>query len=326
MQTAQMGGPAWSQAKGPPGLPPAFLSQGMRPPLGGSQIPPPPPSTGYLGGQMGMQPPPPPLGGGNFSMPKAVGLPPQPPPPGVGLLSGFSAPSGGPPPDPQAALEEGKAELEKAELSAKRAAAEGKAFVGIVARLIPSAGVGAIQCAESAQQYGGNVQIPKEQLGNLKISDSVVFKVEANALGIPQVTFARRLDSLSLFRQQLMEVQAPLPAPGTPESSQEYIGFVTSFEPEQGFGMLSCVVTRQQYGQDVYIHRDQFADLNVSDAVNFKVAVNAKGQPVARSVRKATGGSDNSAPPPPPAERSNRSKSRSRSRSRDRSRDRRRRR
>jgi len=181
--------------------------------------------------------------------------------------------------------------------------------VGVVARLISSAGIGAIQCAESAQRYGGNVQIPSEQLGKLKIGDSVVFKVEQNQLGIPQVTFARRLEALTQERQRLLEMEAPLPQPGSALSSQEYLGFVTSFLPEVGFGLLSCAQTRQQYGQDVCLHRDQFADLNISDAVHFKVAVNSKGQPVAREVRKASShGADainngGAAPPPPPPDR-----------------------
>ncbi|CAE8724272.1 unnamed protein product, partial [Polarella glacialis] len=113
---------------------------------------------------------------------------------------------------------------------------------------------------------------------------------------------------------------------------------------DTGLGYLSSAQTRQQYGQDVVLHRDQFADLNISDAVHFRVALNIKGQPVARGVRKATGDAPPPAgpgnpPPPPPEEpsskaRGSRSRSRSnsaspgdrRKKSRSRSRDRRRRR
>ncbi|CAE7473681.1 unnamed protein product, partial [Symbiodinium necroappetens] len=179
---------------------------------------------------------------------------------------------------------------------------------GVVARLIKSSAalVGAIQ----AQELPTNVQILKDQLGSMKIGDSVVFKVAQNQLGIPQVSFARKLEALTQERQRLMEVEAPLPAPGTPESDVEYLGFVTSFQPELGFGFLSCAQTRQLYGQEVVIHRDQFTDLNVSDGVHFKVALNAKHQPIARKVRKA-GGDSQSRVQPAAEGRSERSRSRS---------------
>jgi len=223
--------------------------------------------------------------------------PPGPPPPGP---PGPPAPASFQAVQEQKSPEQQRQDLFKAEHSTKQSAAEAKAFVGVVARLITAAGIGAIQCTESAQQYGGNVQIPREQLGRLKIGDSVVFKVSQNQLGIPQVTFARRLEALTQERQRLLEVEVPLPLGAF--GAEEYLGFVTSFAPETGFGLLSCAQTRQQFGQDVFLHRDQFADLNVSDAVHFKVALNAKGQPVARAVRKASSAGDvpEGQPPPPP--------------------------
>ncbi|CAJ1376172.1 unnamed protein product [Effrenium voratum] len=182
-----------------------------------------------------------------------------------------------------------------------------------MARLIAS-GIGAIQCAEMPT----NVQILKDQLGNLRIGDSVVFKVTQNQLGIPQVSFARKLEALTQERHRIMEVDAPLPRPG--HESDEHLGIVSSFQPETGYGFLSCAQTRQVYGQDVYIHCDQFFDLNVGDAVNFRVAVNAKNQPVARRVRKA----GDKAEGRPRSGSVSISGSRRRSRSRERRRDRRR--
>lgn len=248
-------------------------------------------------------------------------------PPGVtapGSFLGLGAPDSG----MSQSLEQMRAEVNRVEQVCKQHAAEAKAYVGVVARLIKSSAalVGAIQ----AQELPTNVQILKDQLGSMKIGDSVVFKVAQNQLGIPQVSFARKLEALTQERQRLMEVEAPLPAPGTPESDVEYLGFVTSFQPELGFGFLSCAQTRQLYGQEVVIHRDQFTDLNVSDGVHFKVALNAKHQPIARKVRKA-GGDSQSRVQPAAEGRSERSRSRSasissprRSRSRRRDRDRRR--
>lgn len=217
------------------------------------------------------------------------------PPAGLGLAHTAPSPAAAAPAAPEAkSVEQLRAELRQAEEVTKKAAVG--AYVGVVARVVSKAGIGAIQCAESAQQYGGNVAMQKDQLGNLKIGDSVVFKVGQNQLGIAQVTFARRLEALTQERMRICEMEAPLPAnaPG----DEAYLGFVTSFQPEIGHGTISCAQTRQLYGQDVVIHRDQFDGLNTGDGVHFKVALNSKIQPVARRVRKATDDT-NGAPPPP---------------------------
>lgn len=300
---------------------------GMPPGLGGT-------GPGMLGlgprGLPGMSPPPPP--GGMGTMPGGLrppGLPHMGAPPGLpgptptpalgrGLL--FERPFepvqlrereasfhgvGGNLQEASSSVEQMRAELQRVEQVTKQVASQGRAFVGVLARLISAAGIGAIQCADMPN----NVQIPREQLGGLKIGDSVVFKVANNQLGIPQVTFARKLEALTQERLRLLEIEAPLPA--SAESADEFLGFVTSFQPEVGYGLLSCAQTRQQYGQDVYVHRDQFVDLNISDAVHFHVAVNSKGQPVARRVRKATASTPGEANGAPEAKRRERSRSRS---------------
>eukprot|EP00930_Biecheleria_cincta_P105137 TRINITY_DN97707_c0_g1_i1.p1 TRINITY_DN97707_c0_g1~~TRINITY_DN97707_c0_g1_i1.p1 ORF type:complete len:326 (-),score=59.52 TRINITY_DN97707_c0_g1_i1:103-1080(-) len=292
MQTGPMiGAPSWQGGGGPFGAPPS-----LRPGLPGLSM-----GAGLLGlggarglpGMPGLPPPP----GGSLLPGLRPGLPglTSPgllPPAGLGLQTAPS-PAALAPAASEKSVEQLRAELRQAEEATKRAAVG--AYVGVVARVVSKAGIGAIQCAESAQQYGGNVAMQKEQLGNLKIGDSVVFKVGQNQLGIAQVTFARRLEALTQERMRICEIEVPLPqsAPG----DEEFLGFVTSFQPEIGHGAISCAQTRQLYGQDVVIHRDQFDGLNITDAVHFKVAVNLKNQPVARRVRKATA---DGAPAPPP--------------------------
>eukprot|EP00931_Biecheleriopsis_adriatica_P093955 TRINITY_DN67672_c0_g1_i1.p1 TRINITY_DN67672_c0_g1~~TRINITY_DN67672_c0_g1_i1.p1 ORF type:complete len:370 (+),score=55.82 TRINITY_DN67672_c0_g1_i1:101-1111(+) len=313
MQGHLVGAPPWQG--GPPGPPnlPQFLPPppqvgGMRPMgalppgLGGTSpgllglgprgLPPPGLSPPPPGSMPGLRPPPP-------SMPGMV--PPGPPGPPTASFAGVASA----PQEASLSLEQMRAELQRVEQVTKQVASQGKAFVGVLARLISAAGVGAIQCADMPN----NVQIPKEQLGSLKISDSVVFKVANNQLGIPQVTFARKLEALTQERLRLLEIEAPLPT--SVESAEEFLGFVTSFQPEVGYGLLSCAQTRQQYGQDVYVHRDQFADLNISDGVYFRVALNSKGQPVARRVRKATAPDAANGAPDEEAKRKERSRSRS---------------
>eukprot|EP00927_Polykrikos_kofoidii_P068997 TRINITY_DN64374_c0_g1_i1.p1 TRINITY_DN64374_c0_g1~~TRINITY_DN64374_c0_g1_i1.p1 ORF type:complete len:506 (-),score=85.50 TRINITY_DN64374_c0_g1_i1:377-1714(-) len=213
----------------------------------------------------------------------------------MGAAQGVACPAALQQEDPSKIVESLKADLLKAESATKVAAQEGGAFVGIVSRLSVQAGTGAIECAETTKQYGvAEVQIPRDQLIGLQVGDTVVFRVSGGDQSAPQATFARKVAELTQQRQRILEVEAPLPGPGAAESPQEYVGFVNSFQPPRGFGFLSCANTRQLYGTDVYIHRDQFVELNVGDAVHFRVALSPKGSPVARGVRKAIGvpGSD----------------------------------
>jgi len=218
--------------------------------------------------------------------------------PAVGPLAGTTLPVAGAPAADQDEstrwVEDQRAELSKAELATKVAALESGAFVGVVARYSSASGIGFIECEETAQQYGGDVQIRKDLFNGLEVGDTVVFQaaVDDNRAATPQVAFVRRLGELSCQRQRILAVEAPSPAPGAVESAQEYIGFVTSFQPDRGFGFVSCAQTRQLYGNDVYIHRDQYVDTNIGDAVHFRVALNPKGVPVARGVRKALTGID----------------------------------
>lgn len=183
-------------------------------------------------------------------------------------------------------VEEQKLELQKAEHVTKVAAAESGAFVGIIARLSSTIGGGSIECMESMRQYGMDVQIQQDQSMGLEVGDTVVFRVAFNEQGTPQAMFVRKLGELTQQRQRILDVEAPFPALGAVESAQEYLGFVTSFQADPGFGFISCAQTRQLYGNDVYIHRDQYVDICVGDAVHFRVALNPKGVPVARGVRK----------------------------------------
>lgn len=208
-------------------------------------------------------------------------------------VPGFTMPSfDAPVPDEAPRLSELKQDLERAEKATKLAAASSGAFVGIFARFTHASGYGHIACSDLMQHYKTReVQVPAQVHSSLSVGDTVVFKVTSTERGI-QANFARRVGELTLQRQRILEAEAPLPAPGAVESAQEYIGFVTSFAADPGFGFISCAQTRQMYGNEVYIHRDQFTDLGVGDAVRFRVALNPRGVPVARGVRKAVTGTD----------------------------------
>lgn len=181
--------------------------------------------------------------------------------------------------DPSRWVEHQRQELLRAEHAAKTAAAESGAFVGVVSRI--SGGVAFVECSET--RLGSDAQIGAGLLpSNLEVGDTVVFRLGAGA----QVVFAKRLAELTQHRQRILEVEAPPPSPSTLESPQEYEGVISSFQPDKGFGFISCELSRQIYGSDVYIHRDQYMNLSVGDAVQFRVALNPKSMPVGRGVRK----------------------------------------
>jgi len=182
-----------------------------------------------------------------------------------------------------------KAELQKAESAAKMAAAESGCFIGTIARLNNATGMGHIECQEASQKFTGDIQIQRSKFDTMEVSDTVVFQVLMTDKG-PQATFAKKLGELTMQRRRILALEAPYPAEGAVQSVQEYLGFITSFQSAQGYGFISCATTRQMYGSEVYIHYDQYTDTNIGDAVHFRVALNPKGVPVARSVRKAVPG------------------------------------
>lgn len=186
-----------------------------------------------------------------------------------------------------------KADLNKAEEACKLLGGQRGCFVGAVARWSETLGIGHIECKEAALKYGGDVQIFRDAFGDLKVSDTVLFQVAPHTGqgGGTKAPCARRVTQLTEQRRRILQVEVPCPQPGA-EGPQEYLGFITSFGPSAGFGFISCAQTRQMYGAEVYIHYDQYFDKNVGDAVHFKAALNSKGVPVARCVRKAVGGGD----------------------------------
>lgn len=194
-----------------------------------------------------------------------------------------------------------RSELVRAEKAAKDTAAEMSAFVGVIARFSHTTGVGYIECVESMGQFGSDVQIQRAHFSGLQVGDTVVFTVKPIERGGPQASFVKRLSELTQARRLILDGEAPLPSPGTVESAQEYLGFITTFQPDRGFGFVSCAQTRQMYGSDVYIHSDQFLDVQVGDGIHFRVAMNPKGMPVARGVRKTVAPDPTPAPTPAPA-------------------------
>eukprot|EP00931_Biecheleriopsis_adriatica_P009835 TRINITY_DN110923_c0_g1_i1.p1 TRINITY_DN110923_c0_g1~~TRINITY_DN110923_c0_g1_i1.p1 ORF type:complete len:319 (-),score=95.64 TRINITY_DN110923_c0_g1_i1:45-1001(-) len=55
-----------------------------------------------------------------------------------------------------------------------------------------------------------------------------------------------------------------------------------------GFGFIDCDAAKMKYGRDVYLHSRQAAGAEVGEVVSFTIVRNAKGEPQARNVMRAS--------------------------------------
>lgn len=81
----------------------------------------------------------------------------------------------------------------------------------------------------------------------------------------------------------------------SPEEIIEHAGTVKSFNAGRGFGFIECKALYDQYGRDVFIHRDHLGGSEVGDRVTFRVEV-VRGQPQARRVAQSSAGPSPSSP------------------------------
>lgn len=71
-----------------------------------------------------------------------------------------------------------------------------------------------------------------------------------------------------------------------------YDGVIKSYNHGNGYGFIDCAETREIYGQDVFLHKNEFmaSHSEVGQSVKFQVVVSEKGQPRAVSVQGGFGG------------------------------------
>lgn len=75
------------------------------------------------------------------------------------------------------------------------------------------------------------------------------------------------------------------------EEPKRFIGQVKSFAPQQGYGFIQCDDTFNEFGCDVFLHKNEVqkglvGKASVGDKVTFKVDLNAQGRPQATDVRR----------------------------------------
>lgn len=82
-------------------------------------------------------------------------------------------------------------------------------------------------------------------------------------------------------------------AGGKPDEQIElgqHIGVIKSFNPENGYGFISCTDLQEKgYSNDVFLHHQQVGQCRVGDEVFFTVYLNSKGQPQARDLETCDG-------------------------------------
>jgi len=65
---------------------------------------------------------------------------------------------------------------------------------------------------------------------------------------------------------------------------ETFEGTLKSYSDKNGFGFIDCQTTKQKYGCDVFVHKNEGESVNVGSRVTFQVLLNKKGQPQAKRV------------------------------------------
>lgn len=147
-----------------------------------------------------------------------------------------------------------------------------QAFFGAVKRWNDEKGWGHIDCEAVLKLYGRDAFLMRGVLRDQSVvaGDLVSFTVQASAKG-PKAESCRVLP-VGAFRF-------------AENAGQMYQGTVKSWNEDKGFGFLAGDDIREIFGKDIFLHRRelQAKEVNVGDRVEFQVAVDDKGQPVAKT-------------------------------------------
>merc|ERR1712129_436937 len=57
-----------------------------------------------------------------------------------------------------------------------------------------------------------------------------------------------------------------------------------SYSDKNGFGFIECQITKEKYGCDVFVHKNEGESVSIGSRVTFQVLLNKKGQPQAKNV------------------------------------------
>lgn len=161
-----------------------------------------------------------------------------------------------------------------------------KRFTGRIRSFNVGQGFGFIESVEVAKIHGCDVFLNQAVEGGVVVGSTVSFALELNKNGKPQ---ARRV-----VLEDASTAKTSTPAKPSQELSSQIRGIqyqskVKSFNTSRGFGFIATPPDLQYSfgGRDIYLSKNQIPDggIFVGQEVEFKLVVDAQGQPQARDVR-----------------------------------------
>lgn len=147
-----------------------------------------------------------------------------------------------------------------------------QAFFGAVKRWNAEKGWGHLDCDAVSKLYGRDAFLLSGQLNGQSVAagDLVSFTVLPSAKGP---------------KAESCKVLPPFAFRFAEKAGQTFQGTVKSWNEDKGFGFLEGGDIREIFGKDIFLHRRELQgkQVSVGDQVEFQVAIDDKGQPVAKT-------------------------------------------
>jgi len=158
-----------------------------------------------------------------------------------------------------------------------------KAYTGAIKSFNPEKGWGHIECPETFALYGKDIFLLRSQLNEVTPNKGVQvsFTITDNGRG-PEASNIRMVGG--------RQGQGP-GAAGT------YIGTVKSFNPQSGWGHITCSQTEQMFGKDMFFMKSQTPNGSVPKGATVQFSV-AQGQKGPEAIRLLVLGNGYSSGPP----------------------------
>ncbi|CAD7966285.1 unnamed protein product [Amoebophrya sp. A120] len=162
-----------------------------------------------------------------------------------------------------------------------------RVYEGVVKTFNVASGFGFIRQEELYMKFDRDVFFNRKIEGADKIEP-----------GLP-VQFQLTLNEKNQPQAVELKISEKVAKKKAPPADKVFSGVIRTFNANLGYGFITCAVLKDQYDRDVFVHKQQFEGLEVGDQVQFKVSVNAKGQPQAREVTQLKQKEEEAAVTPP---------------------------
>eukprot|EP00928_Gymnodinium_smaydae_P046979 TRINITY_DN31323_c0_g1_i1.p1 TRINITY_DN31323_c0_g1~~TRINITY_DN31323_c0_g1_i1.p1 ORF type:complete len:479 (-),score=61.92 TRINITY_DN31323_c0_g1_i1:49-1485(-) len=159
------------------------------------------------------------------------------------------------------------------------AVSEGERYTGTLTSFLPAKNYGFVHSEDIFAVYGKDLWLHGDQKGNFEIGDPVSFTLVLNKDGNPQAVDLHPANSRAAARQPV--VSSVRHAPSNTDGAERFVGTITSFYPQKGFGFIQCPETYAEYSKDLWVHHAQVGNFVIGDQVSFSVILNKDGNPQA---------------------------------------------